>query len=107
MQNPTLDFNPLFFIMDKSCKWVMAVKKYDWDKSGEFFYAFKGVYIAWQGEVHGWQIWPAYMNKQDLAEYPTNYDLTKNFEEALAWAYDNSRFPPAKEKVRAADFPAY
>ena|ERR1700733_15977833 len=107
MQKPTLDFAPMFYILDRSCKWVIAVREYDWHPGRDYFYAFKGVAIAWQGEVHNWQVWPVYLNKQELAEYPTNYDLTKNYEEAIEWAYDNSRFPPIKEKVRAADFPAY
>ena len=107
MKKPTLDFKPMFFVLDRTSKWLMAVREYDWHPGRDYFYAFKGVYINWTGPEYGWTIWPAYFNKQELAEYPDAYDITKDETYAFEWAYDNSTFPPIKEKVRVADFPAY
>jgi hypothetical protein len=99
---PTFDFEPMFFILDTKCKWVMVVEKED-------KYSYKGVYLAYQGKQHGFQQWPAYQNKNTLLEYAPSYDFTKNKDEAIRWAYDNSRLPDTNNvpRERMEGFPEY
>lgn len=61
MKKPEFDFKPLFFILDKNCKWALVVEKQDQ-------YSYSGTYLAWQEDKHQFQQWPAYMNRQDLVD---------------------------------------
>lgn len=99
---PALDFEPLFFVLDKKCKWVMAVRVED-------KYELRGVFIAYQGTEHGYQVWPACMGKSSLLEYSPTYEFTKNQDEAIRWAYDHSGLPDTNnvQRERIEDFPAY
>jgi hypothetical protein len=99
---PELGFEPLFYILDTKCRWVMAVREED-------KYAYKGSYIAYQGLVHGFQQWPAFMNKNELLEYSPSYEFTKSKTDAFQWALDHSLFPDNNNvpRKRIKDFPAY
>lgn len=72
-------------------------------------YAYKGVYLAYQGVEHGYQQWPAYMNKNTILEYSPTYDFTKNESEAIRWAYINSKLPDTNNvpRERINGFPKY
>lgn len=98
---PTLNFAPLFYILDKACKWVMVVEKEDQ-------YEYKGIYIAYYG-YNKWQTWPACKNKQHLREYPASFKTTKSKDEAINWAYHNRHLPDTQDVSRERDpnFPKY
>ena len=78
-----LDFEPLFYIIDKGCCKMMIVKK-------ENKYEYSGVWIGKTGvsiPVNGHNhyltdIWPANLGKSHIQEYVTNYEFTKSEEEA-------------------------
>ena len=105
MENFSLDFKPMFFILDIDNKRIMAVREYDWHPGRDYFYAFKGTYILWDEQDMGWRKWPAYMNKQELAEFPTQYDMTKDEDFALEWILDDVKYPRVTQHERAENFP--
>lgn len=74
-----LDFDPLFFILDKGRCQIMIVKKED-------KYEYSGMWL--KRENYKWDLCHANMGKSHLKEYVTNYDFTKDKEQALhfAWA---------------------
>lgn len=76
-----LNFEPLFYIIDKSLCRMMMVRKGD-------KYEYKGVWIQkgrkYIGDHPHWptEIIPACVSKGHLLEYVTNYEFTKSREEA-------------------------
>lgn len=56
MAKLTFDFEPIFFVLDKLTRRVMAVKKQDQ-------YEMKGMYVVYDDE-DGWESWPACKSNQ-------------------------------------------
>lgn len=98
---PTFDFEPKFFILDKRCKWVMAVREED-------RYEYKGVYLAYYGRAN-WKQWAACMNRQNPHEYYPTFDFTKDEVEAFLWAYNNQYLPDTNnvQRERIEGYPSY
>lgn len=104
LKDPVLDFEPLYYILDKCALTVLAAKKQD-------KYEVSGVYIRLQNDK--WVIWPANLNNQNPWEYPTRYVITKDKDEAWMFALDMSEEDPMPEEwcqfnfTRSEDFPKY
>ena len=98
--HPVFDFTPLYYILDKQCKWVMAVRK-------EEKYELKGVYFAIYDS--GWEIWPACKNKQQPYEYSSDMDLTKDFDDAIKHAIIYRNKPNTQDvlRERVEGYPVY
>lgn len=98
---PQFDFVPLFFILDKNCKWVMVVRKQD-------KYEYKGVFIAYD-DPGKWRIWAACKGVQQFREYQDTFDFTKEESQAFLWAIEHKDLPDTWNvpRERIADFPIY
>lgn len=105
-ENPNLEFEPLFFVIDKCKTYVMAVKRQD-------KYELSGVYVKWDLIKAEWVIWPANFNSQLPWEFPERFVITKDAQEA--WFYCEV-MSPAKDMTddfcltkfpRNPEFPIY
>lgn len=104
--DPTFDFTPLFYILDKCQLTVLAAKKQD-------KYEVSGVYVKLDREGNEWEIWPASFNNQLPWEFPDRFVITKDKDEAWLFALMMSTCKPLpddwclKQYPRSEDFPKY
>ena len=78
-----LDFEPLFYIIDKGCCKMMIVKKENKYEYSGVWMGKTGVSIPINGSKHYLtDIWPANLGKSHIQEYVTNYEFTKSKDEA-------------------------
>lgn len=90
-----LNFEPLFYIIDKGRCQIMVVKKQD-------RYEYKGLWLKRQN--YKWHICPACIGKHHLREYITNYDFTNSKEDAINFAYVSAlMIPMTTEQMQHAN----
>ena len=83
-----IDFEPLFYIMDKGLCRLMLVKKED-------KYEYSGAWIDRSNKKADDlpDVYAANLGKSSLQEYVTNYEFTKSEDEAFDWlnSLDNQK----------------